>query len=290
MALYLGLDGGGSRLRARVEDENGRVEFEGVGGPANWVGTDAEIVRRSLHDALAGCPPVTAAVAALAGITAPGQAPQAEAAVREAVRADRVAAVADYHAAWAACEGADVCVISGTGSLVCSAAGGRVVKTGGGGVLFGDEGSAASIGRSAVRRLGSGEASPGLDRLIETVVGARGFDEIVARLTGSETPTADLARLGLEVAKAACTTPCAGELLAEELAGLARLTRRHLEAYHQDVRHPRIALSGGLWDAVPAAAEVFGGCMPDAGIIRPAMSSVQGAVRLARQLIHEHGE
>ena len=33
-ALYLGIDGGGTRCRARIEDENGSVLGEGGSGPA----------------------------------------------------------------------------------------------------------------------------------------------------------------------------------------------------------------------------------------------------------------
>src|SRR3954452_4212945 len=33
-SLYIGVDGGGSRCHARIEDENGRVLGEGASGPA----------------------------------------------------------------------------------------------------------------------------------------------------------------------------------------------------------------------------------------------------------------
>jgi glucosamine kinase len=159
-SLTLGLDGGGTRCRARLRDTDGRLLGEAEGGLAN-VYQDFEAALRTVVDtasaalACAGLTPETLprcrAGLGLAGVTGPAAAK----AVRDAGLP--FAAIAVDNDAAIACIGAHGgkdggIVISGTGSAALAIRGGERHAVGGWGFALGDDGSGAAIGRAALRR------------------------------------------------------------------------------------------------------------------------------------------
>lgn len=157
--LFVGIDGGGSRCRARVCDADGKALGEGGAGPSNLrLGADRsftamEAATRSALDAAGLGPdmvPRLRAGAGLAGFVLPR---------------DREAALTHPHPfaslvietdAYIACLGAHrgedgAILVLGTGSCGLALVGGRRYNVGGWGFPVSDQGSGASIGREAVR-------------------------------------------------------------------------------------------------------------------------------------------
>lgn len=158
-ALYLGVDGGGSRCRARIEDESGAVLGEGGSGPATTrLGID-EAWRSIMHACTAAAEQAGLAredFARLhAGIGLAGLAREgAEAALEEI--AHPFASVRFISDGLAACLGAHTgkdgaIVVAGTGSIGVGVLGGRELRFGGYGFPISDEGSGADIGLQAIR-------------------------------------------------------------------------------------------------------------------------------------------
>jgi len=172
-AIYLGVDAGGSRCRARLEDEHGTVLGEGGSGPATTrLGVD-KAWRSIMHACLAAAEQAGLARGDLArahaaiGIAGLGRR-GAEAALNEIVHP--FASVRFMSDGLAACLGAHggadgAIVVAGTGSIGVGLIGGRELRFGGYGFPISDEGSGADIGLQAIRLAlraadGRGETSP----------------------------------------------------------------------------------------------------------------------------------
>ena len=157
--LFIGVDGGGTGCRARIEDADGRVLGTGIAGPAALrLGIDravAEVVkaaRAALEDAGLDSDALGSLHAAvgLAGIGRKGALEQLVA------RPHPFRSVVYVHDATIACIGAHGereggIVIVGTGSVGFALVGGREVRVGGYGFPISDEGSGADLGLHAIR-------------------------------------------------------------------------------------------------------------------------------------------
>ncbi|MFT3996767.1 MAG: BadF/BadG/BcrA/BcrD ATPase family protein [Asticcacaulis sp.] len=160
MAQYfLGIDGGGSNCRARLRDADGRLIGEGISGSANirlgldliWghimEATDQALTKGGLNrEALSH----TAIGLGLAGITS---AADAERTVAAGPRFAFASAGTDAHAAvLGAFSGRDGAIlITGTGSAGYAWVKGEGHAVGGWGFEVSDDGSAAALGRDALR-------------------------------------------------------------------------------------------------------------------------------------------
>lgn len=173
MRLFAGIDGGQSGTQAVIGNELGEILGSGNGGPADEIGQSAGSTR--LHDALnaalavamerAGIAAGTHFESIVAGVsgyegTVVGVAPT--------LPAQRFTLLHDApvaHAAALAGE-AGVVVIAGTGSVAYGVASdGRSATTGGWGYLFGDEGSAFWIARTAISVAAMHGTCPGASEL-----------------------------------------------------------------------------------------------------------------------------
>src|SRR5215472_14134907 len=158
-AIYLGVDGGGSRCRARLEDDAGRVLGEGNSGPATTrLGVD-KAWRSIMHACTAAADQAGLArdefsrINAGVGIAGLGRR-GAEAALNEIVHP--FASVRFVSDGLAACLGAHsgadgAIVVAGTGSIGVGLIGGCELRFGGYGFPISDEGSGADIGLQAIR-------------------------------------------------------------------------------------------------------------------------------------------
>jgi glucosamine kinase len=158
--LLLGVDGGGTRCRARLADTHGKVLGEGAAGPANLglgvqnslaaVGTATDQCLEQAGLGYSDCPIV--ACLALAGACEPVTLAQAQAVplpfARVILTSDARAACVGAH------QGEDGgIVIVGTGSVGWAIAEGRNHRVGGWGFPISDEGSGAWLGCEALRRV-----------------------------------------------------------------------------------------------------------------------------------------
>lgn len=159
-AFYLGVDGGGTRCRARLRDNKGHILGEAESGPANIrLGLDLSWtnIMLAIDKALAKAGltreilPQTAVGLGLAGVVTPADCARTLKAAPN-VTFGALRAAADYHVAClGAFEGRDGGIqIAGTGSSGYAIIDGRGHPVGGWGFVLSEKGSAAALGRDAV--------------------------------------------------------------------------------------------------------------------------------------------
>jgi glucosamine kinase len=157
--LFIGVDGGGTGCRARVENEQGHLLGTGIAGPAALrVGIDRALAevekacRAALDEAGLGADALRSVHAAvgLAGVGRKGAQEQLE------QHPHPFNSVIYAHDATIACIGAHGAkdggiVIVGTGSVGFAVVGSREIRVGGYGFPISDEGSGADLGLHAIR-------------------------------------------------------------------------------------------------------------------------------------------
>ena len=189
MALFLGIDGGGTGCRAAVTDQAGRVLGRGHGGPAN-IASDPDTARSNIlaatheameaalgpADALRELPNLMAGLG-LAGANAAGAAGRLRLALPFARARIETDAVAAAKGALVAADG--IVAAMGTGSVYAVQQRGVIRCYGGWGLVLGDEGSGAWLGRAALSLAlravdGFAAMTPFLQQLIDQHGGAAG--------------------------------------------------------------------------------------------------------------------
>ena len=256
MQIYIGLDGGGSGCRAQAELADGRRGAVLTGGPAN-VFTDLDGALQTVSDLLERCiaqAQADTAVAVqpvialgLAGATESGAISQIKA--RLPYRNLEILGDIDIALMGAFPERDGIVMAVGTGSVVARKSSGTVQRVGGYGLMLGDDGSGAWMGREALRRCllaQDGLAEAG--RLTDLVWARYGSVQEMIGFGATARPAdfATLAPLVLEQAQAHC--PVAGAILDASCAYL-RGAIRHLQAGLPDMP---VAALGGLGPALLA--------------------------------------
>ena len=281
---YLGIDGGGSRCRARIEDGNGRQLGEGISGPAT-TRIGVEKAWRSIMEATEAA----AAQAGLkredfsrlhAGIGLAGLGRRgAEAALKRI--AHPFASVHFISDGMAACLGAHsgadgAIVVAGTGSVGVGLIEGREIRLAGYGFPISDEGSGADIGLQVVRLAlraadGRGEMSP----LLSEVLGAFDHDPYQAVAWSEEARATDYAALAPLVLRHANQGDPIGRRIVERAADAIGDLLDFFLARGID----RLSLVGGLSEAIAPWLT------PDlrSRLKRPDADAVAGALLVARR-------
>jgi len=280
--LLLGVDGGGTRCRARLADSHGGVLGEGAAGPANLrlgvqnslaavrIATDQCLERAGLG--YGDCPIV--ACLALAGACEPVTLAQAQAVP---LPFSRVILTSD---ARAACVGAHQgedggIVIVGTGSVGWAIAEGRDHRVGGWGFPVSDEGSGAWLGCEALRRVlwAYDGLIPwtGLLRLLFERFDEDGY--AIVRWMGAAKPRDYASLAPAVVAKAG-----QGDAIAIELAKGAALHIDHIAANLLAIPVPRLCIMGGLGESILP----FLAGPTQRNLVPPLGDALGGALHLAR--------
>lgn len=250
-SLYLGVDGGASYCRARLRSEAGDLLGEGVSGPAN-ISLDIAGARTSILEAVANA--LQAAGLSLedsrrcqAGLGLAGGSPQdlqhrlldgwnPFATVRLA---------SDAHIAWLGAHGGKdgAIVILGTGSVCYGRLAGRRYGLGGWGAEISDEGSAAAIGREALRRsIWAWDGRIGITPLAGNLLSMfGGSPDALAAAVRTATPADYAAWAPLVFQFAAQGDELAAEILRDAATHVARMIERLLA-----LGFSRIALVGGI--------------------------------------------
>jgi glucosamine kinase len=280
--LLLGVDGGGTRCRARLASSQGGTLAEAVAGPANIrFGMEEsfaavfEAGNRCLERAGLSSMDLSRIVAclALAGASEPAYRAVAEQhphPYREMmVTTDARAACIGAHA------GRDGgVVIVGTGSIGWAELGGGHVRVGGWGLAVSDEGSGAWLGREALRRvLWAHDGRIGWSALLSELFDRFASDpHAIVRWSRLARPNEFAALAPTIVAHAAH-----GDGNAVELTGLAASHVDALAARLRAAGAPRLALVGGLAEFIEPrlAADTR------RHLVAPVGSGLDGAVRLA---------
>lgn len=277
--VYLGVDGGGTGCRAVVVDAAGRVLGQADGGPANVTtdpGRACDMIRDTALRAMAaaGVSRVDAAGLGLAGANGVDVAE----ALAARLPAGRLRVETDaLTAALGALGGRDGVVAAiGTGSVFARYLDGQFRQIGGRGLILGDEGSGAWMGRAALSDAlraedGHAELTPYLAGLIEAYGGGAG----VIGFARNAAP-ADFAALMPSLIAAATATP-------PDRAATAILDRAEAEITEA------IAILGGGDDLPVVFLGGLGPLFRDRLALRlriepPAGNSLDGALLLARQI------
>ncbi len=254
-SLFLGVDGGGTGCRARVETDGGEVLGQGLSGPATTrLGIDAAwaSVMAAAEAALAEAGLDTAARGSvrvgigLAGLGRKG--------ALEALAAlpHPFAAVGFVSDGLAACLGAHsgedgAIVIAGTGSVGIGRVAGRELRVGGYGFPISDEGSGADLGLQAVRlALRAHDGRHERTALLAEVMQRFKDDPADAVAWMDRASATDYATFAPLVMRHANQGDAAGRRIvqnaAEQVDGLVRAL------FEQGA--PRVALLGGLSSAI----------------------------------------
>jgi N-acetylglucosamine kinase-like BadF-type ATPase len=290
--VVVGIDAGGSATRARAV-ANGELVFDGRGGPGNPLSADEQTLSTSYASALAGCPQPDVVAACVAG--AANAEPRSRISNFLTMLFPRAAVHVhpDYVAAiQAAPADADVVVLAGTGSVVCSRMpDGAYVTSGGRGWILGDFGSATRLGRAALEWFCDDPAGAGREFAaeLENLVGTCEWHDIVTALSGAPSPAAFLARAApLLTGAAARGEYWATQRLEIEMLPLAAQVVRHVEE-HLGGRETRlVVLAGGVWQSRQAEScfrTMMARSLPRSSVVRCTVSPLDGAVSLAESMI-----
>lgn len=279
--LFLGIDGGGSRCRARIRAGDGRLLAEAMGGASN--------IHQDFHGTLATIAATAGEAAGLAGVgTEVLHAGLGLAGIITSVGPEKVqqaglpfASVIADNDSFAACVGAfsggdGGIVIAGTGSIGFALVGGERHMVGGWGFQLGDHGSGAWLGHHAVRR-----AALAIDGLLQPT---RLIEEVVARTAGNRV---ELSRWSGEAKPkdyaefAPLVFDCAGKgdvqamlIVIEGASAISNLGRALLAR-----GAGRICLLGGLARVYPPYLDAD----VKRALVQPDADAADGAIMMARR-------
>ena len=300
MAIYLGIDGGGSKTSCLIGDETS-VLGTGTGAASNVVRVGEAQARESLAGAIRQACTVANLNPSQIGSVCVGLAGAARPEISELVRRivselvpGKVEVVGDNVIALEAAfgDGPGVIVIAGTGSIAYGRnREGQTARAGGWGFAISDEGSGHWIGRTAVAAaLGAWDEKPEQDlRLIEMLMKSWSLQTIEQLVPAANaTPPPDFAALFPAVLSLADSGDrIARDVLTQagtQLANLAGILLRRLFPHAGAVP---VAMSGGVFGSSALVRQVFYNSLrsgrPDAVINPTVIEPVRGALELARK-------
>jgi N-acetylglucosamine kinase-like BadF-type ATPase len=294
MAVFVGLDCGGSSSRVLAVDSDGEIVFQGQSGAANLASTPENRLRKNLAHATDGCPHADYVCGCFAGLVNEDLRKRGIEFLRQLFPGAEVRAEPDFTAAlYAAPEGTDICVIAGTGSLVCSRSQDGIVKSGGRGYILGDYGSGYHYGRDALLHYldHPDEASDQLKQIVRETFDSSEEGVIVASVYRTNTPATMLGRLS----KALASDAKAGKKYALDSVRrnshkLAQVVQGHIDKHMPSKDQIGISVAGGVWKAAPIFRERFEASleelMPSRSIVvhRVTRPPLYGAVELAKEM------
>jgi N-acetylglucosamine kinase-like BadF-type ATPase len=152
---FLGIDGGGSKTTFLVEDDSGQTISHFETGPSNWLSVGEDRSRASIAAGIAQLPAKPDVVCGgFAGAGRPEGLRFYRACLESLLPHSRVVIESDAFVAYVGAIGLlpGVLLLAGTGSMAIGRrSDGSMIRVGGWGPFFGDEGSGHWIGREAVR-------------------------------------------------------------------------------------------------------------------------------------------
>jgi N-acetylglucosamine kinase-like BadF-type ATPase len=259
--LVIGIDGGGTRTRARLANTRGETFSTGEAGPANphargFEAAEREIltaIQSAFESAHAEKQMVAATCLGIGGVDRAEERTRFAAWARETI-APRVQVVNDGEIVLAAgsSENWGVALIAGTGSIAWGKTrDGRIARAGGWGYLIGDEGSGFDLARGALRAVTQAEDGRGeptrLRGAILTHWGIESVSELIPRVYRSGLAPADLAGLAPLVVRTAAEGDAVAQRLIERasaaLADTVIAVARQLRFRESEIP---LALTGGL--------------------------------------------
>jgi len=305
VAIFLGIDGGGSKTSCLIGDEIS-VLGAGSGGASNVVRVGETQARESLANAVrqacrvANIEPsqISGVCVGLAGAARPEISDQVRGIVSEIVSGGiepaEIKVVGDMVIALEAAfgSGMGVIVIAGTGSIAYGRNGqGQTARAGGWGFAISDEGSGHWIGRTAVASaLGAWDENPGQDvRLIEILLKSWHLETIEQLVPAANAiPAPDFAALFPSVLSLAeAGDRIARDVLSQAGTHLATVAGTLLRRLFPNSGVVPVAMSGGVFASSALVRQVFYNRLcsehPDTALNPNVIEPVRGALELARK-------
>jgi glucosamine kinase len=297
VAIFLGIDGGGSKTACVVGDENSLLG-SGTAAGSNVVRVGEKLAREALGAAIRQACVVANVTPAQVERTCVGAAGAAGAEVAAMVRrivaelvSGEIEVVGDMVIALEAAfgGGAGVIVIAGTGSIAYGRnAAGHTMRAGGWGFAISDEGSGHWIGRSAVAAAmrahdeGQGTALP------ESIMKSWGVATQEQLILAANSSGADFAALLPAVLSAADGgDPIARNILTAAGTELAALAKIVIRRGFSEIAELPAAMSGGVFGNSALVRQVFYNSLraeyPNVAVNASVVDPVKGALALARK-------
>jgi N-acetylglucosamine kinase-like BadF-type ATPase len=308
MGCFLGIDGGGTRTSAWLEDNKGKLLARVEAGPSNplkvgFRAAEGEILKAFRSSLLEAGFPRTAArasrpllvravCAGIAGIDRPAVHGPLLKWMRRHIPARHHLLTSDAAIALAAAVGASpgIIVIAGTGSIAFARDGsGHILRAGGWGIPFDDRGSGYDLGRKAVAAAleafdGRGPHTTLEERICE-VLDLADITGIVPRQLDSQ-QIAALFPLVMEAAREGDRVAC--HLCNGAARELASLAVALLKRAGWTRRAVPVVITGGVLRSSPLIRRAFAGHLrrfaPQARMEQLERPPVAGALWLARSL------
>jgi N-acetylglucosamine kinase-like BadF-type ATPase len=153
--IFLGIDGGGSKTRFLLEDQEKNELAQLETGPSNWISSGPSTARESISRGILSLPsPPDVVCGGFAGAGRPEGLDFYRTCISSLLPKAKVFIETDAHIAYIGAIGLTpgVLLLVGTGSIaIARKADGTFLRTGGWGPTFGDEGSGFWIGKEAIR-------------------------------------------------------------------------------------------------------------------------------------------
>ena len=300
MDYILGVDGGATKTVALLGDLDGRVLARGISGPsnANAVGFDAacSALESALRMARANYPgEIRALCLGLAGV---GRKDDAERFQNWAVHrypktVVKVVTDAEILLIAGAPSGPGQALICGTGSIVYGRTiTGELIRAGGWGYLFGDEGSGYAIGSAALRAVMQAHDGRGSETSLSELVleryGLHTPPELVQTIYGAQSPRLEVAALAELVEQAAEQDDAVAIAILKEAAD--ELTRTIAAVYPKlgDSAFPLIITGGTILHGKYLKRAFHEACKTqrlEFTAVHYVAEPAEGALKLARKLV-----
>jgi N-acetylglucosamine kinase-like BadF-type ATPase len=209
----VGVDGGGTKTLALATDLEGQWQARGLAGPSNLHSVGFESACLAIESAISGALAGADLLALCLGLAGAGRQDELErftawAQAKYPGVSLKVLSDAEILLVSGASAGPAMALICGTGSIVYGrTAAGELLRAGGWGYLFGDEGSGYAIGAAALRAVMQAEDGRAMPTLLTGLMLARfGLENspgLVPSIYGSESPRTKIAGLADLVEQAA---------------------------------------------------------------------------------------
>lgn len=304
MAIYLGIDGGGTKTTCVVGDENAVLSSATAGG-SNIIRSGQAQARESLHQAIRkACTAGKVDPRSVAG-TCIGVAGAARREVSDTIRrlisevvSGEIEVVGDMVIALDAGfdDGPGVIVLAGTGSIAYGRnREGTTARAGGWGFAISDEGSGHWIGRAAVAAAMRAQDTKQSSDLLSAILNAwkiTTIDDLVRKANASPPPDfSGLLPTVLSTAEAG--DELAHSVLAQSGRELARLAKMVIGRLFAQQGAVPVAMGGSVFRRAALVRDVFGHTLeaecPNVAVEAAVVEPVKGALKRARRLAKQGG-
>lgn len=303
--IVLGVDGGGTKTRAVLADEQQNVLGEGIAGPSNplrvGIGNAAAAIREAVDKACAAASiqraEIVGAEIGLAGVRRGDMRERMrETLTGLGINSLEVVTDADIALFGATNGEPGVVVISGTGSICCGAnRSGRHKCAGGWGPVAGDEGSGLWIARRALQRIA--QAADGRGHSTSLTAAAcnyfniRSPEELSTAIYAPDVTNERIAGFARRVIEAAQSEDeAAREIITEAGRELGAAAIAVIRSLHMERERFQVAYVGGVFHAgelvlEPLRVEVAR-IAPRAFLAPPLITPAIAAARMAHAHLH----